>query len=197
MRLAAFAALAFGAVLALSASPAAAMTLSCTAGGGGPSGQDVAFTLADAIDARCYPEEGEAGNINDSEALFNDVANGGADPLFGMSGWELQDKNDDAISGLMEVVFTGGPINGDKSGTWDISSIAGYDKVVIVLKSAVGIGVFLIETVSGTWTSSKGLSHASIYTIGDPIAVPVPAGLPLLLTALGGLAFVSRRRRKA
>ena len=192
MKMTALASIAAGAILLLQPSDGAALPLSCTAGTGGSS---ATFTLEDAIDVRCYPEEGVKDPTNDSEDLFNDVANGGADPLFGMTGWTLAAKND-GPDGTLDVTFITAPVNDDKSGDWTISSIAGFDKVAIILKAGDGLGAFLVTETSGEWASTKGLSHASIYTIGDAIAVPVPAALPLLLTALGGLAFASRRRRK-
>ncbi|MEM9497139.1 MAG: VPLPA-CTERM sorting domain-containing protein, partial [Pseudomonadota bacterium] len=40
--------------------------------------------------------------------------------------------------------------------------------------------------------------EADRFSDGDGVApIPVPAGLPLLLTALGGIGYISRRRKAA
>lgn len=120
--------------------------------------------------------------------------------MFGLTGWKLSDKNDDGAAGN-PITFTDAPDNGTKSGDWSIDTLAGLTNVVITLKAGNGFGAFLLDLtvadpLTGTWSSTKGLSHASIYYNGTPAVVPLPAGAVLLLTGLAGLGFAARRRMK-
>lgn len=165
------------------ASGASAATMTCTGGSGGSA---ATYSLSDATAASCFTG-------NDTNQIDSNFS------LFGMTGWVLADKND-GPDGDGAITFTDAPTNGDKSGDWTISSITGLLNVAITLNAGNGFGAFLLDLddltpLSGTWTSSKGLSHASIYYNGTVSAVPLPAALPLLLAAIGGLAFVGRRRR--
>jgi len=44
---------------------------------------------------------------------------------------------------------------------------------------------------------NSGLSHLTFYNSEPPVVIPVPAAGVLLITALGGLGFAARRRRKS
>jgi hypothetical protein len=173
------AALALGTGLAGTASAA---TMSCTTSGKGNSG--ATFSLADSTAAECYT----GNDTNQIDAGFT---------LFGKTGWTLADKNNDATSGDQSVTFGLAPVNGTKSGPWSINGYAGLRDVVITLKAGNGFGAFLLDTASaGSWSSSKDLSHASIYTNGEqPAPIPLPAAAWMLLAGLGGLGAVARRRR--
>jgi hypothetical protein len=160
-----------------------AATMGCTAGSGGSA---TSYTLTDALDAECF-------SGNDTNTIDSSFS------VFGMTGWVLADKNDDSTSGDQAIVFTdavGNVVNGTQSGNWAISSIADASKVMVNLKAGSNWASFLVDTTAGTWTSSRGLSHASIYYIDGMPAVPLPAAGWMLLAGVGGLVAV-RRRRKA
>lgn len=122
--------------------------------------------------------------------------------MFGLTGWMLADKNDDNTAGS-PLSFGTAPVNGTKSGEWSILNPAGYGNVFITLKAGNGFGAFLLDAatlMAGTWSTTKDLSHASIYYQGpagaiDVAPVPVPAAGFLLAGALGTLAL--RRRKSA
>ena len=153
---------------------------------------DATFTLGNSTLATCLPIDGES-NLNDTNTIDADFS------LFGKTGWVLSDKNDSAEgNGIIE--FLTAPVNGTKSGSWAIDTLAGLTHVVITLKAGGGFGAFLLDLtvadpLAGTWASTKDLSHASIYYNGTPATIPVPAAGFLLMGALGGLAALRRRRR--
>lgn len=186
LRAGAFAlAAAFALGAGLAGASAQAATLSCSTEGKGNSG--ATFSLGSALSASCF----SGNDTNQIDAGFM---------LFGKPGWMLSDKNDDATSGDQAVTFGLAPANGSKSGPWSVNGYAGLTRVAITLKAGNGFGAFLVDTASlaGLWSSSKDLSHASIYYNGTPTPpapIPLPAAAWMLLAGLGGLGAVARRRK--
>lgn len=156
----------------------------CTAGTGGSS---ATFGLDAATGAQCA----EGNDTNSIDSTFE---------LFGQTGWILSDKNENS-NGDGTIEFAALPTNGNKSGAWEIDTLAGLTDIVITLKAGNGFGAFLLDlTVStplaGTWSSSKDLSHASIYYRGEPTEVPEPSALVLLGLGFLGISLFGRRARK-
>lgn len=137
--------------------------------------------------------------------------NGGG--LFGYSNW-VQDSKYDANgsygpSGLLGI----SNLNGLISGTWSVSSWSGIGAAMLVLKGGNGFVSYLLDLTAGTtgqWsvqalTNGGGnvpnISHISLYTVAGnpppPAPVPVPAAGLLLIGALGGLAAMRGKKRKA
>ena len=120
--------------------------------------------------------------------------------FLGVQGWILSDKND-SLNGDGVIEFTDAPDNGDKSGNWVIDTLAGRDNIVLTLKAGNGFGAFLldltvVDPLNGTWSSGKGLSHASIYYNGTPSLVPEPGVLALMGIGVFGLGIARRKSRK-
>jgi hypothetical protein len=177
------AAVALIAGLGFSAVSSDAATLSCDTGKRGPG---ATFSLSQAADVTCVAGKNDTNTIDAGYSLF------------GKTGWVLSGKTDGA-DGDGVVSFASAPVNGATSGNWAVKSFAGLKDVVITLKAGNGFAAFLLDTStpSGAWSSSKDLSHASIYYNGTPAPVPLPAAGWLLLGGLGGLGALARRRKLA
>ncbi len=176
-----------GAAVATVLSMGVASAATCTGGTGG-SASTFSLTIAEADD--CF-------SGNDTNSIDSSFV------MFGMDGWELAAKNDNG-DGDQSITYTDAPVNGAKSGTWGISDISAFDKVVVVLKAGGGFGAFLVDVMSGDWSSSKALSHSSIYYNGTSgtgggggggtTPIPLPAAGWLMLAGLGGIAAMRRRK---
>lgn len=79
----------------------------------------------------------------------------------------------------------------DDLGTTTLGDENSYYRGVAFLFSGTGNIVF-----NGSSTFNSGQSTGDL-DFTPPAAVPLPAGLPLLLTALGGVALIARRRKAA
>ena len=127
--------------------------------------------------------------------------------VFGNTDWLLADKSDDAAPSLPAVNLSFDGL-GLLTGNWQVGSFGGYTKAALVVKggSVAWVAYFLDLThLSGTWSTSgilngggnqPGLSHLSLYVadyVAPPAPVPLPAGVVLLLAALGALVPLRKR----
>ncbi|NNF66590.1 MAG: hypothetical protein HKM98_03680 [Gammaproteobacteria bacterium] len=158
----------------------------------------------------------DAGSQNNDNPLPEQV---NADMIHGISDWEYAGKvefGDSIEAGDVDIGFMiGGGTGGDtQNGTWSIDSNAWslYSNIMIVLKNGVGNNTqenyvgYLLDgvTTSGTYTTPffndgnmnpKDISHITLY-VADAV-VPVPAALPLFISALGASAWFGRKKRSA
>lgn len=171
--------------LVLGAQQSQAATKECTTNGNGNS--DATFTLSSASDVACF----SGNDTNSINAAFT---------VFGLNSWLLAAKTDNPGDGDKKLTFSTAPVDGSKGGDWAILNPSAFGPIMITLKAGDGFAAFLIDSMSGEWTSTKDLSHASIYyqnTVTPPLnPVPLPASALLLIGAMGGFA-VLRRRSKA
>ena len=191
-----------GAVLAVFATGASAAT--CSTGTGGNSATftllpDSAISAAQCI-GTFSNEDGANGFFSTPGVLFT-----GTSFETGTSEYTKAWKGEDG-SGDKSIVFAtnGEPALGAKSGNWAIDTLNGYTHVVLILKAGTNFGAFLLDgdPLSGTWSSSKGLSHASLWRTDDQGGggnnngvVPLPAAGWMLLAGVGGLAAMRRKRK--
>ncbi|MEO8245244.1 MAG: VPLPA-CTERM sorting domain-containing protein [bacterium] len=134
--------------------------------------------------------------------------NAGSDPLLtslGASYSFIGKWTTETSSNLHGVVTATGSAG---SGTWAFTLLdpPGYvwENLVLALKSGNGQltptwAAFALsdDATSGAWTiSAQGLSHINLYgQLVKASQVPLPAGAPLLLAGLAGLAALRRKRR--
>jgi hypothetical protein len=134
------------------------------------------------------------------------------DGLFGYDDWvELAKIDANDIDGnSSDGGFTFTSTDGNKTGTWSVTGYTG--PLVIVLKDGnqapAPTLLYLLDGTSGTWSSpwvnsNTGESVASLSNVQlwglevRPPPIPVPAAGILLVTALGGLGFLARRKATA
>ena len=141
-----------------------------------------AFSITQALSASCVSGD-------------NDVGSGGyfaQDPeptLFGYQGWSL----------VGPVTFDGAPTNGTKSGTFSVDNPTGA-AYLVVLKAGNGFGAFDMGTQEPgpfNWSSTKDLSHATVWQKTDVAPVPIPATGLLLIPALAALGALRKKGQKA
>ena len=172
----------------------------CSVAGNGNSGKSFTLTPDDVLVPG--PIESDvnpsciAGNDDGDNGFFDDGT------LWGVTDWKKGDKPQDG-SGDKVVSFSLAPIIGDSSGSWTVNDYnAANLMVALVLKGGNGFAAFLLDgdPLTGLWSSSADLSHASIWYSGEatpveePSPVPLPAAGWLLLAGIGGLAALRRRK---
>lgn len=86
---------------------------------------------------------------------------------------------------LEDFIFT---LDVDRPGNGSVR-VLGSDLIGATAKASFSNGT----TLSGVFGAIEGNPDASGFRI---TTIPIPAGLPLLLTALGGLGFLMRRREQ-
>lgn len=168
--------------LALVAPAASAGTVSCP---GTVATTDREFSLTTAVNSTCLLTG--TGNINGN----NDAVN--------LLGYITLDKSDDGTTGPFPAALTVAGV-GTTSGSFSFTAPVGYNDFVVGLKSGEGRfapdwAAFLLPVgvTSGTWAiSSQGLSHIVLY--GKVTAVPVPAAVWLLGSALVSVGAAGRRK---
>lgn len=158
------------------------------------------------------------GNDSDS-SVGNGVTNvntaaAGGGGLFGFSNWTLNSRfSTSPGSNVSGILVVSGNSTG-MLGNWRVSSWAGIGAAMLVIKGGNGFVSYLLDMTTpitlkwmGGWSTQAlrngggnipAISHISLYTTpGAPAAVPVPAAGLLLMGALGGLAALRGKKRKA
>ncbi|EDM72729.1 hypothetical protein RAZWK3B_00875 [Roseobacter sp. AzwK-3b] len=133
--------------------------------------------------------------------------------LFGKTDWNLIAKKDFdpvQIDGLNGTEGTT-PTTGSEPGTWsliDATALSAYGYSAVMLKQGSFFAAYLFdgaplptsgEWYTAWWTNNPGdVSNITVWAGGKSVngQIPVPAGLPLLLTAMGLGGFMSWRKRK-
>lgn len=103
-------------------------------------------------------------------------------------------------------------------GTWSVSSWAGVETAIFVVKGSNSFAAYVLDITAGLnggWTTNAlennggnqpAYSHVSLYLVDcdDPFDcdgggtggdIPLPAGLPLLASAMG-IGYILRRRKR-
>lgn len=147
------------------------------------------------------------------------------DAAFGSKDWAYAGKLLETEDGNVSIGAVLGDNSGTFDGTWSVipTLFSMYDELMIVLKGGngnidpdtyVAYRITEADGTSGSYVSpffnvdrktgepkeQADISHISFYVRGDgvPGAVPLPAGMPLLLAGMGAMALLARRKtRKA
>lgn len=180
-------------------------------------------SAANALVAACSPNNNAVFYLETSSVTAcetgNDTNTIDADyELFGKTGWLLQDKTGENLTGSPEftkfeenalspsIFKTFGAITYEfkSGGAWELGNATPKPQhIAITLKDANGFAAFLLSSSvlpqAGTWGTTKELengqaiSHASVYTVG---VVPLPAGIWMIAAAFGGLGVAARYKKK-
>ena len=153
-------------------------------------------------------------HASDSGGGANDINGDPSQDVIFAQGYQIIDKDPNLgetatppdIKGLFPdaLTITGA---GTNSGTFSLTLPLVSLTLFLFLESGnnldpVWVAFALIDGItSGSWSINfNSLSHATLYAKVDPTyvppgEVPLPAGLVLLFSALGGLGFLSRFRK--
>lgn len=138
----------------------------------------------------------------DIGTAFNPVGGNGDPALTGEADEEAFMV--DVASQFLGVTVTPNSYVKEDNGTGGLlDTLTGGDWYLWKAGNYAGVAYVSFATAASTWNfaGSAGLSHsAKISSTGGGFVeapVPVPATLPLLLGALGGAAFIARRRKSA
>lgn len=196
-------AFAFGVLLS---TPASAATFSSCAG----VGYDVSGYVSGAVDCTVSDDFS-----NDSPPPPPAIVNT-APGFFDITNWLFAGKLGETTGLTTDATLPA------LSGSYSISATlaSSWDQIMLVFKDGGGTTLvgYLLDSLSGTWQSpfvlalfpeasgnnTKDVSHISVYYTACPPGrlcsppvgeVPLPAGILLLISALGGLGFLSRFRK--
>lgn len=182
--------------IGLAGTPASALMCEFVGGNGNGNGNESEQVTEYSLTVSSTQACGVSGN--DSEEALGEIEGVFEAP----PAWNLAYKND-ADDGDDFITATGFG-DQEKSGEWTISRFPELTQIALVLKAGNNFAAFLLDpfNLSGDWTSSRGLSHASVYyrscDEGDAgcgiSAVPLPAAGWMLLAGIGGLVALRRRK---
>jgi hypothetical protein len=123
------------------------------------------------------------------------------------TGWEL---NTGVFPGISSSMFTLTGTSGN-AGTWSYNGTTGVAITAFVLKAGNEFAIFEMNTPGTSftdidWSTALGeltnprgegrdLSHITFYDTADMAPIPVPAAGLLLVSAVGGMAVLRRRKQ--
>ena len=84
---------------------------------------------------------------------------------------------------------------GDEDGAFDRAFTLSDFSVIEIMRGTVTFDFDVAAGASGS-PNSRFAFNLKALSVDDPTVVPIPAALPLFLSALAGLGVVTRRRRK-
>lgn len=161
------------------------------------------------------PNEGTDPNII-GNAYTNAVPNASTTLQFGLDSQQdvltTVGNNAGTLTTIGSLFFEGAPLDIGTDGGFDILSFAEGDNTALAILSAItptfaGQGLFLLPLVADAdgrinveliGATSRDFGTLDGFAVSpNASAVPVPASLPLFLSAMVGLGLMGRRRRRA